>query len=189
MVLKEDQENSINGKPKDSVREEIVAVSGTTRIRVQNRHQNPFEPPKEKDGRSTSRRKSLRDRSRSEKVAPQQCRDYIEGKCTRQSCNYWHPPECQFYGKESGCKFGEKCSFAHRQVEDQPSKKRMVTKMQWLYCKIHDSWVAYFNTLSPRNLHRYGRAQKSCDQLDECNSQKPRCVTQSSEKAKVHRLE
>ena len=29
---------------------------------------------------------------------------------------------------------GEKCSYAHRQVEEQPSKrsKRMVTKVQWL---------------------------------------------------------
>ena len=46
---------------------------------------------------------------------------------------------------ESGYKFGDKCSFAHRHVEGQPStkpKKRMVTKKQWLYWKMHDSWVA-----------------------------------------------
>ena len=34
----------------------------------------------------------------------------------------WHP-ECQFYKSESGCKFGDKCSFAHRQVEGQPRQK------------------------------------------------------------------
>ena len=26
---------------------------------------------------------------------------------------------------ESGCRFGEKCSYAHRQVEEQPSKRSM----------------------------------------------------------------
>ena len=38
VVLKEDQENAINGKQKDSVREETVVVSGTMRISVQNQH-------------------------------------------------------------------------------------------------------------------------------------------------------
>ena len=34
-----------------------------------------------------------------------------------------HPPECLFYKTRSGCRFGEKCSYAHRQVDEQPSKK------------------------------------------------------------------
>ena len=80
------------------------------------------EPPTDKDGRSTSRRKRLRGWSPSGKLARQPCRDCIEGKCTRPSCDFWHPPECQFY-KKKGCKFGDKCTFIHRQVEDQPSKK------------------------------------------------------------------
>ena len=136
----------------------------------------PSEPPKEKDGRSISRRKSLRGRSPSGKFARQPCRDYIKCKCTRPSCDCWHPPG----------------SFAQRQVEDQLSKsrKRMVTEVQWQYWKIHDSWVAYFRTLSRRNLHQcYGGAQKSWDQFDECNSQMLRCVTQTSETAKVRRSE
>ena len=32
-------------------------------------------------------------------------------------------PECLFYKSESGCRFGEKCSYAHRQVDEQPSKR------------------------------------------------------------------
>ena len=44
MVLKEDQENAINGKQKDIGQEEIVGVSGTMRISVQNRHQRPLLP-------------------------------------------------------------------------------------------------------------------------------------------------
>ena len=35
----------------------------------------------------------------------------------------WHPPECLFYKSESGCRFGEKCSCAHRLVDQQPSKR------------------------------------------------------------------
>ena len=31
-------------------------------------------------------------------------------------------PECLFYKSENGCRFGEKCSFAHRQVDAQPTK-------------------------------------------------------------------
>ena len=42
MVLKEDQENAINGEQKDSVREETLAVSRTMETSVQNRHQSPL---------------------------------------------------------------------------------------------------------------------------------------------------
>ena len=38
-------------------------------------------------------------------------------------CGKWHPPECLFYKIKSGCRFGEKCSFAHRQVDEQPTKR------------------------------------------------------------------
>ena len=37
-------------------------------------------------------------------------------------CEKLHPPECLFYKTKSGCRFGEKCSYAHRQVDEQPSK-------------------------------------------------------------------
>ena len=33
------------------------------------------------------------------------------------------PPQCLFYKTKSGCRFGEKCSFAHRQVDEQPTKR------------------------------------------------------------------
>ena len=35
----------------------------------------------------------------------------------------WHPPDCLFYKSENGCRFGEKCSYAHRQVDEQPTKR------------------------------------------------------------------
>ena len=35
----------------------------------------------------------------------------------------WHPPECLFYKTKSGCRFVEKCSYAHRQVDEQPTTR------------------------------------------------------------------
>ena len=51
------------------------------------------------------------------------CKDYLKGTCTTPFCEKWHPPECLFYKSENGCRLGEKCSYAHRQVEEQPSKR------------------------------------------------------------------
>ena len=97
--------------------------------------------------------------------------------CTKLPCDCWHPPECQFEKSESGCKFGNKCSFPHRKVEEQPNKKPKKggdKSVQWLWWKMCDSWVVYCRTQS-RNLHRfYGRAQMSWDQF-------------RREKTKVHR--
>ena len=52
-----------------------------------------------------------------------QCKDYLKGTCTNSFCEKWHPSECLFYKTKSGCRFGEKCSYAHGQVEEQPSKR------------------------------------------------------------------
>ena len=30
---------------------------------------------------------------------------------------------CLFFKTKSGCRFGEKCSYAHRQVDEQPTKR------------------------------------------------------------------
>ena len=46
-----------------------------------------------------------------------------KGTCTNSFGEKWHFPECLFYKSESGCRFGEKCSYAHRQLEEQPSKR------------------------------------------------------------------
>ena len=51
------------------------------------------------------------------------CKDYLKGTCTTPFCEKWHPPVCLFYKAENGCRFGEKCSYVHRQVEEQPSKR------------------------------------------------------------------
>ena len=51
------------------------------------------------------------------------CKDYLRGTCNNSFCAKWHPPECLYYKTKSGCRFGEKCSFAHRQVDQQPTKR------------------------------------------------------------------
>ena len=50
------------------------------------------------------------------------CKDYFRGTCNNSFCERWHPPESLFYKNKNGCRFGEKCAFAHRQVDAQPTK-------------------------------------------------------------------
>ena len=84
--------------------------------------------------RNASRTRSPRGNSPSGGMFRLPCKDYLKGTCTSSFCQKWHPPECLFYKSENGCRSGEECSYAHRQVDEQPSKKgpkRMVTKVQW----------------------------------------------------------
>ena len=50
------------------------------------------------------------------------CKDYSKGTCNNSFCERRHPPECLFYKTKSGCRCGEKCSYAHRQDDEKPSK-------------------------------------------------------------------
>ena len=50
--------------------------------------------------------------------------DYLKGTCTRKSCEYWHPPECQLFQNETGCKAGDKCQFPHHKVDNNQIKSR-----------------------------------------------------------------
>ena len=73
--------------------------------------------------KNASKTKSPGGRNPSGKMARLTCKDYLKGTCTTPFCEKWHPPECLFYKSENGCRFGEKCSYAQRQVYEQPSKK------------------------------------------------------------------
>ena len=73
--------------------------------------------------RKTLRSRSPRGRSPSGRTSRWPCKDYLRGTCNNSFCEKWHPPECLFYKTKSGCRFGEKCSFAHRQVGEQPTKR------------------------------------------------------------------
>ena len=153
------------------------------RTSVQKRHQKPAPPsePPQQRGRSASRKKDLRGWSPSGKFVRQPCKDYLKGICTKSPCDDWHPPECHFYKSESGCKFGEKCSFAHRQVEGQPKQKSRKNGDK--------SAVATFEKCTTVGLRISGHAQESWYQFDEYDSQKPRSIMQTCEKTEVRRSE
>ena len=72
--------------------------------------------------RNASRTRSPRGRSPSGRMCRLPCKDYLKGTCTNPFCEKWHLPECLFYKTKSGCRLG-KCSYAHRQVGEQPSKR------------------------------------------------------------------
>ena len=73
--------------------------------------------------RKSSRTRSPRGRSPNGRKSRLPCKDYFRGTCNNSFCEKWHPPECLFCKTKSGCRFGEKCSHAHRQVDEQPGKR------------------------------------------------------------------
>ena len=73
--------------------------------------------------RKASRTRSPRGKGPSGRMSRWPCKDYLKKTCTNSFCEKWHPPECLFYKTKSGCRFGEKCSYAHRQVDEQPSTR------------------------------------------------------------------
>ena len=121
--------------------------------------------------------------------------------CTNSFCEKWHPPECLFHKSKSGCRNKEKCSYAHRQVDEQPSKrskknddksavamlkkgwwarKRMATCFQpWQKSREIGDWIVSFKTWSRRSLS-YGRAQPCRNQSNVWNSRKLLHVTLNS---------
>ena len=111
---------------------------------------------------NASRTRSPGGRSPSGKMARLLCKDYLRGTCTNSFCEKWHLPECLFYKSENGCRFGEKCSYAHRQVDEQPSKrsKKNGDKSAVAILKKTRQLGCEFQERSRRSLHRfYGRAQ------------------------------
>ena len=72
--------------------------------------------------RKPSRTRSPRGKSPSGRMSRWPCKDYLKKPCNYSFCKKWHLPECLFYKNKNGCRFGEKCSFAHRQVDAQPTK-------------------------------------------------------------------
>ena len=113
--------------------------------------------------RKASRTGSPRGRSPSVRMSRWPCKDYFKGTCTNSFCKKWHPPECFFYKSESGCRFVEKCFYAHRHVEEQSSKRSnkngdrsavaVLKSTRKLGCVFHDLEPPKSTTIF------YGRAQ------------------------------
>ena len=86
-------------------------------------------------GKNLSISKSPRGKSPSGKISRQPCKEHLQGTCTNPSCEKWHFLECLLYKTQTGCKFGDKCVFAHRRVEEQPNKrsKKIAKTVQLLW--------------------------------------------------------
>ena len=112
-----------SGKPTGSVLKETIAVSVTMLISVQKRtHLNPSPNSfMQQDEKKASRTRSPRGKSPSGRMSRWPCKDYLKGTCTNSFGEKWHPPKFLFYKTKNGCRFGEDCSYAHRQVDAQPS--------------------------------------------------------------------
>ena len=110
-----------NGKPTGSVLNSFRHdINERAKLTQPNSSPNSFMQQNE---RNASRTRSPRGKSPSGRMSRWPCKDYLKGTCTNSLCKRWHPPECLFYKTKSGCRCGEKCSYAHRQVDEQPSKR------------------------------------------------------------------
>ena len=132
-VVKNQETHSVNkelleivgsGKPTGSVLKETIAVSVTISISVRNRHSRIL--------LRALLRGRMREMHREPKVPEEgvpvvECFD-CPARITSKELAPLHSGkngilQYVFYKSENGCRFGEKCSCVHRQVEEQPSKR------------------------------------------------------------------
>ena len=73
--------------------------------------------------RNASRTKSPRGRSPSGKMVRLPCKAYLKGTCKAPFCEKWHPPEWLVLQVRKWMQIWSECSYAHRQVDEQPSRK------------------------------------------------------------------
>ena len=114
--------------------------------------------------KNASRTRGHRGRSPNGRMSRWPCKDYLKGTCTNSFCEKWHPPECLFYKSENGCRFGEKCSHAHRQVDEQPSKrsKKNGDKSAVAILKITRQLGCVFQDMEPPKSHRFCGRDQTC---------------------------
>ena len=112
-------------EPTGCVRKETIAVSATISISVDKLHHQFRLRLLSCSTMSEKHREAEvpEGKSPSGRMSRWLCKDYLKGTCSSSFCEKWHPPECLFYKTKSGCRFGEKCSYAHRQVDEQSSKR------------------------------------------------------------------
>ena len=123
-VYKEFLEIVGNGKPTGSVWKETIAVSATIWISVEKLH-NQIRLRILSCSRVSEnhREPEVPEESPSGRMFRWPCKDCLRGTCNNSFCEKWHPPQCLFCKTKSGCWFGEKCSYARRQVDEQPTKR------------------------------------------------------------------
>ena len=93
--------------------------------------------------RNASRTRSHRGKSPSGGMSRWTCKDDLKGTCTNSFCKKFHPPECLFYKSESGCRFGKRCSHAHRQVDEQSGKRSKKNGDKKCSGYAEEGWLAW----------------------------------------------
>ena len=89
--------------------------------RAKSTHPNPS--PRSSTQQNVKNAKSPRSRSPSGKWLDCRCKDYFKGKLAPLHSVKMASSGCLFYKSEKGCKLEDKCSCAHRHVDEQPSKR------------------------------------------------------------------
>ena len=205
MALKEEKVFDISGKKKGQCSK---GDQSSFRHETQDSAQKPehtaatLSEPAPARCRSVSRKRSIRGKGRHGSILRHPCRYYLKST-TRTPCEYWHPPECQFYKTKTGFKSGDTCLFPHYEVADQPNKKpkkgyfpkrresedkgavAIVKSVSQLGCVSQDSDAL---VSQDRSLGET-RCRKSWDRFEEIDSPSLRCVTRVSGKRKDHRME
>ena len=113
--------------------------------------------------------------------------NFLGRACTYPSCNFWHPPVCLNYESESGCKYGDKCRFAHVEAEEKPSKKSKKGGAKGSVALLKESirWGCVSPDSHPRNL--FCGKKEYCDRITPFHSPRARGTTQKTGKERVHR--
>ena len=122
-------------------------------------------------GKNLAISKSPRGRSPSGKISRQPCKEHLQGTCTNPSCEEWHSLECLLHKTVTGCKFGDKCVFASRRVEEEPSKR---SKKNCEKCSSYGERDKEFGLCIPG----HGAAEVFIDFTEELNhaETKPKCT-------------
>ena len=77
----------------------------------------------QQDERNASRTRSPRGKSPSGRMSRWPCKDYFKGTCTNPLCEKWHLQNACSTRRRVVADLEKKCSYAHRQVDEQSSKR------------------------------------------------------------------
>ena len=185
-VYKEFLEIVGNGKPTGNVWKETIVVSVTIWISVEKvHHQIRLRVLScNRVSENASRTRSPIGKSPSGRIFRLPRKDDLKGTCTNSFCEKWHPPEYLFYKTESGSRFGEQCSYAHRQVDEQPRKrfKKDGDKGAAAMLKNHES---YDGTVKPVVSRDTGHGRHGLVVCNSSNTRQLGCVFQDMEPPKT----
>ena len=107
------------------------------------------------DGKGAAKRNVPNVTSPSGKPNQPSCFSNLKGKCTKPSCNCWHPPECVKHKTNEGCQFWESVRFVshNNEAPRNTSKKRTrhlkITILQ--FYAVIPNWVVHLRTSNYQN--------------------------------------